>query len=300
MIGYDEIDALLTNNFYENKLSHAIILHGKRGIGKASFAKSFCQKILNNFDEVNPDIKIIQKPEDKKVIGIDEVRASHKFLLQSSAKSAYKFTIIDSACDLTNQASNSLLKILEEPRNNNFLILIVHNFNKILPTIISRCQLFKINDLSLNNFNEILELKSINFSEENKLFLSEISENSPAMAIDFGNEIIKIYQEFLKSLLQNSVSEELIKMISDKKFNFYLIEKNISFFLIRLLKFNYKLINKLFFNEEEIFNLLISKHNNQQIINFSEEILSNLNNYKYYNLDKKMNFLNQFNQICYG
>lgn len=65
MIGFENIEQQFSDNFNNNKLHHAIILSGKKGIGKATFLQEFCRKILNNFDEVNPNIMTINKEEDK-------------------------------------------------------------------------------------------------------------------------------------------------------------------------------------------------------------------------------------------
>ena len=162
MIGFELIEENLKRNFEENKLHHGIIIAGKKGIGKASFVKQFCQKILHSSGEANADFRVVEKVDDKKSIGIEEIRKQSEFLNQTSAISEYKFLIIDSACELTNQASNSLLKTLEEPKNNNFLILITHNLSKIIPTIRSRCFIIKVPEFSMAQFFEILNQNKIN------------------------------------------------------------------------------------------------------------------------------------------
>jgi septin family protein len=97
MIGFELIAQNLERNFLANKLHHGIIIAGKKGIGKASFIKQFCQKILQANGEANADFRIVEKVDDKKTIGIEEIRKQSDFLNQTSAISAYKFLIIDSA-----------------------------------------------------------------------------------------------------------------------------------------------------------------------------------------------------------
>ena len=80
MIGFELIAQNLERNFLANKLHHGIIIAGKKGIGKASFIKQFCQKILQSNGDANADFRIVEKVDDKKTIGIEEIRKQSDFL----------------------------------------------------------------------------------------------------------------------------------------------------------------------------------------------------------------------------
>jgi len=299
MIGFEIIEQNLKQNFETKKLPHAIIFAGKRGIGKASFAKEFCKKILQSHHEANADFRIIEKIDDKKSIGIEEIRKQSDFLNQTSAISEYKFVIIDSACELTNQASNSLLKTLEEPKTNNFLFLIAHNLSKIIPTIRSRCLIIKIPELSSSQFLEILRYNKIIYSDQDNDFLSKICDNCPALAIEFGVDLIRFYQLFLQSILNQKLNDELLKKISEKNSSFIIFERILLHFFSQWLKFNNQILIEYFFNESAIFDFLLPKFSSQQILNLANESLKNLEKVTTSHLDKKLNLINIFNQIIY-
>jgi DNA polymerase III delta prime subunit len=299
MIGFELIEENLKRNFEANKLHHGIIIAGKKGIGKASFIKQFCQKILHSNGEANADFRIVEKIDDKKTIGIEEIRKQSEFLNQTSAISEYKFLIIDSACELTSQASNSLLKTLEEPKNNNFLILITHNLSKIIPTIRSRCFIAKVPEFSSAQFFEILNQNKINNSENEKFFLAQICDNCPALAIEFGNDLVRFYQLFLQSILNQKISEELLKKISEKNSSFIIFEKILLHFFSQWLKSNNKIIVDFYFSEQEVFDFLLPKFSASQILNLAQESLTSLEKASTAHLDKKLNLTNIFNKICY-
>lgn len=87
----------------------------------------------------NPDIQFVQPLEDKKSIGIDQVRLGIKFLGNKPFASSIKVLVIPSAELLTVESQNALLKTLEEPPEYGLVILAAKTENALLPTILSRC-----------------------------------------------------------------------------------------------------------------------------------------------------------------
>ena len=298
LIGFNQTKSALLKSYQTQKLHHAILLHGKKGIGKASFAAEFAKEILGK-SALYPDLLLIEKEVEKKEITVDKIRKIADFSNQTSAISADKFILIDSACELNKAASNALLKILEEPRPNNFLILISHNLNRVLPTIRSRCQIVKIPDLSLRDFSEILHQNNLQFPPKDLQFLSEIFDNSPAEAITLGLELTRFYELFLRSLYNKKISEELLKKISDKNFSFTIFEKSFEFFISRLLKKLNAALDNFYFDEEKVFLNLIQKYSAQKIFMIADESLNLLRQTTQLSLDKKLSFINIFNQVCY-
>jgi DNA polymerase-3 subunit delta' len=299
LIGFSEVKSTLLKHYHNNKLHHAILLDGKKGIGKSSFAKEFVNDVMQNKTNHNPDLLIIEKDADKREIVVDKIRKIADFINQTSAISKDKFIIIDSACELNRSASNALLKVLEEPHANNFIILISHNLNRILPTVKSRCQIHKINDLSFVDFKEILLNKKPNLSVSEIDFLSEICDNSIAQALELGADLIKLYSIFLQSLKNKKLEESFLKIISDKNFSFIIFEKIINFFNNRLIKFSNHLPINFYFNEEEIFLTLIEKLNKEKIFNIVDLSLILLNKTTSLALDKKTSITNIFNYFLY-
>lgn len=314
MIGFDSIKSSLLNNYNHNKLHHAILLHGKKGIGKSGFAKKFALEILQknaaeNFTinqnsggnfigkQNHPDLFLIEKLENKRDIVVDQIRKIADFSNQTSAISYEKFIIIDAADDLNRAASNALLKILEEPHSNNFLILISHNLSRLLPTIKSRCHLIKIPDLSLEDFTKILQKSLFKFLAEEIKILSIMCDNSPAKAINDGRDMIEIYQLFLNSLKNCIISEEIIKQTADKNFNFEIFSETTTFFLHRWNAYNAGQIEYFLFVEKEVFTILNQKFNGEAVFNLCDEILRDLALANSLNLDKKLLVVNLFGRL---
>ncbi len=299
MIGFDSIKSDLLNSFRSQKLHHAIIIHGRKGVGKASFAKEFVLEVLNQTSTNHPDLLLIEKDPDKREINVDKIRGIFNFSNRTSANSQYKFIIIDSACELNKSSSNALLKILEEPHSNNFLILISHNLNQILPTIRSRCHIIKTPNLSAANFHDILQKQSLHFSAKDLNFVSEICNNSPSEAINLGIDLTRFYELFLRSIYNKKLNEELLKIISDKKISFEIFERSYEFFLSRLLKNSIGNSLDFFFDEEKVFFNLCQKFSTQKILELSDSTLPTLHKTSPLNLDKKLILITIFNKICY-
>ena len=297
MIGFDTLHSELLNSHHNQKLHHAILLHGKKGTGKSSFAKEFARNILQNTQDINPDLLIIEKEDKKKEITVNKARDVINFINKTSASSPYKFIIIDSACELNKSAANAVLKVLEEPHANNFLILISHNLNKVLPTIRSRCQIIQAPNLTMTDFNQILEQQNLQFPENDLKFLSEICDNSPAEVINAGLDLIRFYELFLRSICNNKIGDELIKQISNKEFNFTIVEKSFEFFITRLLKQIHGAKINHYFDEEKVFLRLSQKFSTQELLAIGESNLSLLRKTLPISLDKKLSFINIFNTL---
>ena len=193
LFGHKEQIAFLLNCIRTNQIPNAWLFHGPVGIGKASLALNVAKVLSNNNvlkednlsylsekDIRNPNASIRvnniffckRKWDDKKKlfqknISIADIRElSRKFYL-SSTDYSYKVCIVDTTEDLNISASNSLLKMLEEPPKNTLFILVSNNKQSILPTILSRCQ--KISFQRLNE--EDLQNISVGLFEENHLDL---------------------------------------------------------------------------------------------------------------------------------
>lgn len=297
MIGFENIEQNLLNAYNSQKMHHAIMLDGKQGIGKASFAQELARKILQDNSQAHPDLLIVEKDSNKKEITVNKIRQVTNFTQQTAAISNSKFIIIDSACQLNKSAANALLKILEEPRPNNFIILICHNLNKILATIRSRCQIIKVKELNFANFQQILEQNNLNFNNQDLQFLAKINDNAPADAINHGLELVNFYQLFLRSISNKKISSELLKQVSNKEFDFMIFAKCCQFFLNRLIKSANLVKIDYFFEEEKVFFKLTNKFTMDNLLKKCQESLDILNKTPHFYLDKKLSLINIFNQF---
>jgi len=300
MIGFEKIEQQLLNSFDSSKLHHGIILAGKKGIGKASFVENFCKKILLDQANFTANFSKIEKLPDKKSIGIEIVREKQKFLNHTTAISSSKFLLIDAVCEFTESASNALLKSLEEPKANNHIFLIAHQLSKVLPTIKSRCLIIKVDDFSDQQFNKILTENNLIFAKNELVFLAEITDKSPAIALQNGEEIIKIYEIFINSILENKIDDLLLKKISEKNFSYFFIEKIINHFLSQLIKKINQLETNIYNDSEAIaIDLIASRISAGNVLDFANDLIINFYNSSNSNLDKKLNFINIFNHFCY-
>ncbi len=272
------------------------MLDGKEGIGKSDFAKNFTLQILGSNNQNHPNILYISR-EEKKEIGIEQIRQIADFVNKSAATNDDKFVIIDSACQMTNSASNALLKILEEPKAGNYLFLISHNSSKILPTILSRCYVLKIFPPTLEEFNEIARNSGLKLDQQQAKFLSEICDGSASLLIKEGDNLSKIYQLFLNSFMSNKIDDQILKMASTKDFNFMVFALIVEFFVNRLLKTYANVSFETFFNESEVFASLVGRVSWQKVTAQIDEILRISAKTDRFSLDRKISIINIFNSL---
>lgn len=140
------------------RMHHAWLLAGKKGLGKASFAQAAAREFLGaaSGEGTHPDIITLtygpkNKDEAKKRddgkpfelargIKVDQVRAIQRRLTTRPTMGAHRVVIVDPADDMEVSASNALLKSLEEPPDGTFFMLVAHSPARLLPTIRSRCR----------------------------------------------------------------------------------------------------------------------------------------------------------------
>jgi hypothetical protein len=129
---------------YLRNSSHALLLIGPSGIGKALLARSMAETLLGLPPDglaAYPYVKIVT-PAAKKTIGIELIREIEHFLsLKVPASQALnRFILIEDSHTMTAEAQNALLKTIEEPPSDTFVIMTASNPQALLPTILSRVQ----------------------------------------------------------------------------------------------------------------------------------------------------------------
>lgn len=171
VVGQQPIIQTLKNAIVQNRIAHAYLFCGPRGTGKTSIAKIFA-KILNCEDESNKpcgkciNCKMVQNSSHPDIIeidaasnnGVDEVRNLIDKVKYAPMQGKYKVYIIDEVHMMTTGAFNALLKTIEEPPAHVVFILATTEPNKVIPTIISRCQRFDFNKVSQKDIEKRLSI----------------------------------------------------------------------------------------------------------------------------------------------
>lgn len=174
LIGQDNIARTLKNSILRGQLAHAYLFCGPRGVGKTSSARIFAKTI--NCMNPSPDMEPCGKCES--CISFDEGRSYCIHELDAASNNGvedikqlmdkvrippqvgkYSVYIIDEVHMLSQSAFNAFLKTLEEPPAHAIFILATTEKHKILPTILSRCQTYDFNRISVDNI--VLNLKNI-------------------------------------------------------------------------------------------------------------------------------------------
>lgn len=160
IIDHDIPKKILINIINTKKIPNTFLFYGKEGVGKFTISKEFV-RLLNNYkeEELYKDTFIL---DSDKIIGIDEIRKIKEISMFKPERN-YNAIIINNAHNLSLEASNSFLKILEEPQKNTIFILITNHPERIPETVLSRC--FKIHfspirrDLIISYLNRIIDDK---------------------------------------------------------------------------------------------------------------------------------------------
>ena len=163
ILAQDHITDHFRKTIASNHLSHAYIFTGQDGVGKTLLAKEFskaifcgekeddscnlchnCVRIENNH---HPDIHWIEIEEKAKFLKIDNIRDLQHSVKLSPVESNYKIFIIKEADRMNEEASNCLLKTLEEPPASTIIILIANSLTPVKETIKSRCQIIRFHPI---------------------------------------------------------------------------------------------------------------------------------------------------------
>jgi DNA polymerase-3 subunit delta' len=291
--GYRYFFSEITELYNNNKMPNKILLSGKKGSGKATFAYHLVNFFLSKDEELkydlienkinsenksfkllqnnsHPNFYLIDLLAEKKNIDVAQIRGMISYTNKSTFNNQDRFIMIDNVEYLNKNSINALLKIIEEPNENIYFILIANSEKNILPTLKSRCIKFKIHfsfDEIVNICNQIL----------NQNILNELNHGLINYYCTPG-EIIKLVQ-FAEEKQINLNDHDVSSIISLIIENTY-YKKNI-------------FIKNLLINFIELFLLKKYKTSNNKnfLLNFYQSFIQKINNTEKFNLDEESLFL---------
>ena len=194
IVGQERVIKILTKSLKENKVSSSYIFVGSEGTGKKLVAIEFskavnclnlskgseacenCQSCTEISKQFSPDLKIIEPIKNS--IKIEQIREMRKEIGLKPFKNKKKIYIIDKAEKMTLEASNCLLKTIEEPPYYAIIILICSKIDPILPTIVSRCQILNFGLITSLKIKELLLNKVNNLEKEKAEIISKLAQGS--------------------------------------------------------------------------------------------------------------------------
>ena len=217
LVGQDHVVRTLQNAITRNRIAHAYLFVGPRGTGKTSMARIFA-KALNctggpkaDFDPEDPICKAIAEGSCLDVIeidgasnnGVEQVRELRDTVRYAPAHGRFKVYIIDEVHMLSAAAFNALLKTLEEPPAHVKFVFATTDVQKVLPTIISRCQRFDLKPISI----ELIVARLKKIADAEKITVSEGALASIARMADGGMRDAQSIFDQMISFCGNDVSE---------------------------------------------------------------------------------------------
>lgn len=219
----EHITEILHNAILSNRIAHAYLFTGPRGVGKTSMARILakslnciegptptpCNKCHNCLEITSGTSSDVIEIDGATTTGVDDIRDLQKELLYAPSKSLYKIYIIDEVHMLSASAFNALLKTLEEPPDNVLFIFATTVPHKVLATIISRCQRYDFKRIPIEAI--VKRLKDL--AAEEKIEIDNESLYLIARKADGGmRDALSLLDQIL-SYCPNKVSIEKVREI---------------------------------------------------------------------------------------
>ncbi|MBN1536371.1 MAG: DNA polymerase III subunit delta' [Anaerolineales bacterium] len=202
MLGHEWAVDLLKSHIAEDNLRHAYLLTGPNGLGKRTLALRFTQALnctsptdagepcqqCRNCKQIAlgqyPDLSIVQAEEKSGKLVVDQVRELSHSLALAPYQSKYRVALLLHFEDANPNASNALLKTLEEPPPKVILMLTAANSDLLLPTVVSRCEILRLRPIPIEIISEQLQQRWQVEASKAEL-LAHLSDGCPGLALTY-------------------------------------------------------------------------------------------------------------------
>ena len=248
VIGQNSITKTLENAIKQNQLPQALLFCGPRGVGKTTCARILAKKINSNGTENNSDdfSYNIFELDAASNNGVDDIRNLIDQVRIPPQTGKYKVYIIDEVHMLSGQAFNAFLKTLEEPPSYAIFILATTEKHKVIPTILSRCQIYDFKKISTNDIQAYLKnianSEKIKYEDEAIFLIAKKSDGALRDALSIFDRLVnytegnitkklayenlnvldfEIYFKAYEHIINNDITHMLLllNMVIEKGFN---------------------------------------------------------------------------------
>ncbi|HOH79851.1 MAG TPA: DNA polymerase III subunit gamma/tau, partial [Candidatus Cloacimonadota bacterium] len=219
----DHVTEILQNAIESKRIAHAFLFTGPRGVGKTSMARILakslnceegpsahpCNKCHNCLEITAGTSSDVIEIDGASNTGVDDIRELQKELMYAPSQSQYKIYIIDEVHMLSKNAFNALLKTLEEPPENVLFIFATTEAQKVLATIVSRCQRYDFKRIPVEaivrRLREITASENIQIDDESLYMIARKADGGMRDALSLMDQVL--------SYCLNDVSGEKVREI---------------------------------------------------------------------------------------
>ena len=213
VVGQSAITNTLENAIKNNHLAQALLFTGPRGVGKTTCARILAKRINQKGEKINPDEDFafnIFELDAASNNSVDDIRNLTDQVRIPPQTGNYKVYIIDEVHMLSQAAFNAFLKTLEEPPAHAIFILATTEKHKIIPTILSRCQIFDFKRIGVNDIknylHKIAKEESIKADDDALHIIAQKADGALRDALSIFDRVVSFSGE---NLTRQSVAENL-------------------------------------------------------------------------------------------
>ena len=229
IVGQEHITNTLINAIKNDRIAHAYLFTGPRGVGKTTTARILAKR-LNCLNPIGAEpcneCEICKTAKEGQLLdiieidgasnrGIDEIRSLRDSVKYAPTKGKYKVYIIDEVHMLTRESFNAFLKTLEEPPEHTIFIFATTDIQKVPLTIISRCQRYDFRRIQLKTIKELLNKIAVsekfNIDDETLTIIAKKADGALRDAESYFDQVISYCGD---NITQEAVSE-MLNLISD-------------------------------------------------------------------------------------